>query len=284
VFSAAASSLIVNSCPRLLLILCLLAVASRSESAPFPAFKVGLNDFNFTISSAQSTTNNVRARLGYFSRRTTYNPARERYRVIIPPNYNHDKPFGLMIFMSPFDNPTVPEDWPGVLARNNFLIVLPANAGDKRSSADRVRLALDARYHMPRLYNVDPSRVLISGHGGGARLASVIGVAYADLFPNTATFMGLLFYKPVTIKGNRQLPAAYTPTAGMIAQAKNNRFVFTSVPSTGTHLESVLGSRAFKAEGFHDSHYLELAGNPYRLPGGAVLTRVLRYFGGPGAP
>ncbi|MBG86003.1 MAG: hypothetical protein CMO80_03765 [Verrucomicrobiales bacterium] len=262
-----------------------LASGAFEAGAAYPPFKVGLNDFNFTISSQLSTTNAVKARVGYFSRRTSYNPKRELYRVVVPPNYKHTERFGLLVYMAPFDRPTIPQDWLGVLAKHRLLIVLPANAGDKRSSADRIRMALDARYHMPRMYNVDGSRVIISGHGGGARLASVMGVAYPDQFPNTITFMGLLFYKAVPIKGNRQFPPAYTPDPKMVALAKNNRFLFTSVPATGTHLETVLCyRRGFKAEGFHDAHYMELAGNPYLLPPGKTLDKVLSYFQSPGGP
>ena len=269
--------------PKSVLCLFLLAGSLQLAGAAFPAFRTGLTDLKFTISSPSSTTNGIRERIGYFSRQTTYNPAREIYRIIVPSNYTHERTWGLFIWLDLQDAPRIPSDWPAVLERKGFVTVLPAKAGNRRSSSDRIRLALDARHHMPRLFNIDPTRIVVSGWNGGARIASLLGVAYADQFPNCVPMMGCVFYEQIPLGGNRFFPVAYTPKASLVDQPKGNRFIIVTSPADALRQECQLVYRhGFEANGFRDVRLLNVS-TARALPDARTLGRILDNFQAVGA-
>jgi hypothetical protein len=251
------------------------------DGAGFPAFRTGLSDLRFTVPSPLSTTNGIRDRIGYLSRRNTYNPARENYRIIVPPNYTHQRTWGLFIWLDLNDAPRIPSDWPAVLAQKGFVTVLPSNIGNRRSSSDRFRVALDARHHMPRLFNIDHSRIIVCGWNGGARIASVLGVAYSDQFPNCIPMMGCVFYEQIPLGRNRFFPVAYTPKASFVDRAKGNRFIIVTSPADVLRQEcQLVYQHGFKAGGFRDARLLTVP-TANSLPNGKWLGKILNNFQAP---
>ncbi|MGB0578446.1 MAG: hypothetical protein ACPGVU_01975 [Limisphaerales bacterium] len=257
----------------ILILLC----ALRIEAA-YPPFRTGLSDLRFTVSSPLSTTESIKDRVGRTPRRSTYNPTRELYRVIVPPNYTPSKSWGLIVWVDPFDAPRIPSGWPALLAEKGYLIVLPANAGNRRNSTDRIRLALDARHHMPRLFNIDTRRIIISGWNEGGRIASVVGVAYPDQFPNCIPMMGCFFYDQIPLGRNRFYPVAYTPKASMVDKAKNNRFIIVTTPGDVLGQECKLCyEHGFKAKGFRDVRLVTLP-TSMAMPQARLFRKVLNQF------
>lgn len=260
-----------------------LILQTPDSAAQFPPFRTGLSDLNLTVSSPFSGTNTLQSRIGYVSRRSTYNPAREVYRVIVPQNYTHARTWGLFIWIDMMDSPRFPRDWPSVLAQKGFVTVLLANAGNRRSSGDRIRMALDARHHMPRLFNIDHSRIIVSGWSGGARIASVLGVAYGDQFPNCVPMMGCVFYEQIPLGRNRFFPVAYTPNAAIVNRAKNNRFIIVTSQGDALGLECrLVYEHGFKANGFTDTRLVSVP-TASSLPNGQWLGRILDNFLASGA-
>jgi len=267
----------------LIAVLCLGFYSTESE-AQFPPFRTGVSDLKFTVSSPFSTTNSLRDRIGYVSRRSSYDPAREVYRVIVPPSYTHSRAWGLFIWIDMMDTPRIPRDWPAVLEQKGFVTVLPVRAGNRRSSGDRIRMALDARHHLPRLFNIDHGRIVVSGWSGGARIASALGVAYGDQFPNCLPMMGCVFYERIPLGGNRFFPPAYTPNAAIVNQSRNNRFIIVTSPGDALGLECrLVYQHGFKAKGFTDVRLVSVP-TASALPNGPWLARLLDYFQAAGSP
>lgn len=257
----------------LLLVLC----AVRLDAA-FPTFRTGLSDLRFTVSSPLSKAESIKDRIGYVSRRNTYNPERELYRIIVPQNYTHSRAWGLIVWIDPLDVPRIPSGWPALLAEKGYVIVLPANAGNRRTSTDRIRLALDARHHMPRLFNIDPRRIIITGWNGGGRIASVIGVAYPDQFSNCVPMMGCVFYEQIPLGRNRFFPVAYTPKTSMVDQAKNNRFIIVTSPGDVYGQEcKLVYEHGFKKQGFRDVRLVNVP-TAMAIPQAKWFRKVLEQF------
>ena len=258
-------------------ILLTLGFALRIDAA-YPPFRTGLSDLRLTVSSPLSTAKSIEDRVGRTPRRSSYDPTRELYRVIVPQNYTHAKKWGLIVWIDPFDAPRIPSGWPALLAEKGYLIVLPANAGNRRNSTDRIRLALDARHHMPRLFNIDARRIIITGWNEGGRIASVIGVSYPDQFPNCIPMMGCFFYERIPLGRNRFYPAAYTPKASMVDLAKNNRFIIVTTPGDvlGTECKLVY-EHGFRANGYRDVRLVTLP-TAMAMPQARHFRKVLEQF------
>src|SRR5207248_2287400 len=102
--------------------------------------------------------------------------------------------WGLFIWISASDAPRIPADWEAVLAARKLLFIGAVQSGNKRDILDRIRLAIDANVGMRKRCRIDGRRVYVSGFSGGARVASMVGVAFADLFSGAMPFMGVNFY------------------------------------------------------------------------------------------
>ena len=82
---------------------------------------------------------------------------------------------------------------------------------------------------MRQRFNVDPRRVYISGFSGGGRVASCLGVAYADIFSGAMPFMGVNFYRDVPAPHGKKFRLNYLPHKDLLAIAKKDgRFVLVT--------------------------------------------------------
>ena len=107
--------------------------------------------------------------------------------------------------------PSIPEDWEKVLSEHKLLAIAAYHSGNRRNPASRMQLAVDAAFNMRRRFNITPRRVYISGVSGGGRVASMVGIAYADVFAGTFPIVGVNFYKPMPALGRGPLSPFVRP-------------------------------------------------------------------------
>ncbi|HEV3027823.1 MAG TPA: hypothetical protein VG457_09640, partial [Planctomycetota bacterium] len=107
------------------------------------------------------------------------------------------------------------------------------------------------------------------GFSGGGRIASILAVAYADLFPGGIPFCGANFYLNIPSgEGNKVWPAMYTPAADTLRIAKSTaRYVLV----TGEKDMNLKNTRSvydlgFKKEGFKHAMVLEVPGMGHTPP------------------
>lgn len=107
----------------------------------------------------------------------------ERFFVHVPPGVSSSRSVGLLVFVPAEDTFIgLPAGWAEVLDRNQFVFIAPQNAGNNQTSARRAGLGVMAAMSMLKKYrNIDTKRVFVSGFSGGARTASNIAFAQADL-------------------------------------------------------------------------------------------------------
>ncbi len=129
-------------------------------------------------------------------------PGSEKYYVWVPANYDGSAPFGLMVYISSYEDCTaVPAGWQDVLAKHKMLFVCPQSAGNNcRSQERRNGLALSGALAMKVKYKIDPGRIVAAGISGGARTASDLGFLQSDVFRKTLQDCGTNFCRKVPWK------------------------------------------------------------------------------------
>jgi pimeloyl-ACP methyl ester carboxylesterase len=124
----------------------------------------------------------VRAQLGD-TRTRSLDLAEEKFAVHVPPGPAPERGYGLLVFIPPWPEASLPRDWPRVLDRHGLIFVSAANSGNDAGTLDRrVPLALLGYENIRKRYPLDAERVYVGGLSGGSRVALRVALAYPDLF------------------------------------------------------------------------------------------------------
>jgi predicted esterase len=121
---------------------------------------------------------------------------REQFYLYVPPNYHGRQSFGLIAFVNAADQMAVPNDWKKVLANRKLLYIAPQNVGNNQPVPRRTLAAVVAIRKMSELYKIDPQRVYITGHSGGAKVACIVAYSQPDLIQGVIPMCGFLFPQP----------------------------------------------------------------------------------------
>ncbi len=255
---------------------CPMAADDLAPTAP------GAHTIQFSESAPQSGADEVKMRLHSIENPEPFDLTKDRFQLLIPKSYRPEESWGLFIWISASDAPRIPAEWEAVLASRKLLFVGAFQSGNPRNLFDRVRLAVDANACMRRRYRIDEQRVYVSGFSGGARVASMIGVAFADLFTGTMPFMGVNFYTDLPAGDGKQFGISYIPDDEMLEIAKKKcRFVLV----TGEKDFNRINTRAaeehgFRKEGFASVLYLEVPGLGHAMPEARWLDKGLEFLDG----
>jgi hypothetical protein len=107
---------------------------------------------------------------------------RERFAVYVP-SHSPAEGYGLLVFVPPWENATLPRGWAAILDRHGVIFVSAANSGNEASILDRREpLALLAAHNIMQRFHVDPARTYIGGFSGGSRVALRLALGYPDVF------------------------------------------------------------------------------------------------------
>jgi predicted esterase len=237
-------------------------------------------DQQFTQVAPYSDATNITKHFGFTVPLPEYAITNESFQLKVPKALGTNESWGLLVWISPSDEPSLPAAWDLELAEHHLLFVSPRRSGNARHPLDRFRLALDATCNMCRRYPVDRKRIYIGGFSGGSRIASMLGVAYADVYTGTLCVSGVNFYKDILAAGGQYYPATFTPNPGVLPLGKRGgRFVLL----TGQHDENRanterISTQGFKREGFRNVLYIEAPGLGHEMPPAATLGSALDYL------
>ena len=239
-------------------------------------------EVKFTQMAPYSDDTNLTRHFGYRIDFPAYALTNESFQVLIPVTYSTNKAWGLLVWISPSDDPVLPSDWKVELENRGLLFVAARRSGNERHPMDRFRLALDAACNMCRLYNVDRQRIYIGGFSGGSRMASMLGVAYADIFTGALCICGVNFYKSVAATGGKYFPAMFVPDPGGLSLAKRSRrfVLLTAGHDENRENTQAISTNGFKREGFHHVLYLEVPGMAHAMPDAKVFKQAMEYLAG----
>jgi hypothetical protein len=266
--------------PSLLASALIFTTAFSHAADELPPFAPGIHEIRFTESALQSNAEEVKARLSAAEKPKPFDITRERFHLVVPKNYRPEEAWGLFIWISASDKPQIPADWEATLAARKLLFIGAYQSGNPRSIFDRMRLAIDASVGMRKRYRIDERRVYVSGFSGGARVASMLGVAFADLFTGTMPFMGVNFYTELPADDGKQFGISYIPDDEVLAIAKKKcRYVLV----TGEKDFNRVNTRAaeehgFRKEGFASILCLEVPSLAHAMPKAEWLEKGLDFL------
>jgi hypothetical protein len=119
-----------------------------------------------------------------------YDPARQRYDLFVPPAYQPGKPWPLVLFLSPGDDPLGWGAWQRVCEEHDLFFCSAYGAGEGMAPARRVRIALDVLDDVRRRHAIDPARTYAAGLGDGARLACALAFTLPEYFGGVVSVGG----------------------------------------------------------------------------------------------
>ena len=193
------------------------------------------------------------------------------------------EPHGLFVFISPKDEGSVPGNWQETLEKNGLIWVGPNEAGNRVSTLWRVAVALDSVDLATRRYTIDPDRIYISGHSGGARVASTVAFFHPDRFTGGVYFAGVNWYEPTPAGEGRFLPASIGKPLDSVLELARNRSRHAIVHGTDDTVATYVPSLwdVIKLSDFRTFEYLSVEGHGHGLPDAEWLDRGLAVLDGP---
>lgn len=147
-------------------------------------------------------------------------PAKESWHVYVPEGYTGKEPYGVLVWVAPYDSGEIPYGWQGQLSDHKLIYVAADKSGNDQGVMDRrVPLALTGLVNIMAQYDVDKSRVYVGGFSGGGVTASRIAADYADVFT------GGLFVSTSEGIGSENTPVP--PLERYTGMKEHGRYVFT---------------------------------------------------------
>lgn len=234
----------------------------------------------FAKSPPQSDAEQVRLRLHASEQPPAYDVSKETFEILVPKAYRPSVPHGLFIWISAGNDAKIPQDWGAVLADKKLIFIGARKSGNPRDIFDRVRMAVDANVNLRDLYNVDGRRVYVSGFSGGSRVASMIGVAFGEMFSGAACFMGVNFYADTTGADGKTYGLNYIPDDDVLALAKKFCRYALVTGEKDFNRPNTLGAleTGFIKEGFANARVFDIPGQGHSPPSGDWLRKVLDYL------
>ncbi|XAM00945.1 hypothetical protein OT109_06070 [Phycisphaeraceae bacterium D3-23] len=207
---------------------------------------------------------------------TEYEIEDQTFQAYIPEGYDGSEPFGLLVWVAADDRGVTP--WPNIFDRRKLIVISADNVGDRQNIWKRMGLQLDAVHNMTAQYNIDPQRVYISGCSKGGRIASQLGLVFADVFDGAMPMDGCDWYQQIEVPGRDNVfyrSRFRRPAHRLLRLAKSeNRYVLM----TGERDENRDQTQAFfehgyERAGFEHVWYLEEEGATHCRHSEAFIER-----------
>jgi hypothetical protein len=244
------------------------------------------NTLHFTQPAPYSSQEEIGRRFGYSVVPPDYDLSQERFRVQLPSFEGTNHVRGLLVWLSPGDDGYFPPVWDEELTTHNLILVAPLQCGDERHPIDRLRLALDATCNACRKYRIDRKRIYVGGYAGGARMASMLGIACGDIFTGTLCVGGVNFHLHVPVEGTQYYPGSFYPSPEVVQYARNQgRFVLVTGEGDPNYANiKVVADRGFRRDGFKNVLLLQVQGIGQTTPEPATLEQALAFLEANTAP
>ena len=257
------------------------ALACQGEKRP--PFRAGASDVIFEKSPDLCDADEVKARFRIKDDVGPYDVTKEKFKLVVPKTYTHAAKWGLLVYVNAGDDPGLPAEYEPILEKHKLIAVAAYKSGNGRNFYDRFRMAVDANVNLQARFNIDPKRVYVSGFSGGARIASMLAVAYADIFSGAIPLCGVNFYKDIPSEAGRAWSCNYIPVDEAIQIAKSTgRFVLV----TGEKDMNLQNTRAvfehgFKQEGYKHVQLLEVPAMGHATPPAEWFDKGLNFLDNP---
>lgn len=208
------------------------------------------------------------------------------YAVTVPNDYTPSKPMGLFVWISAGDSGKAPREFVEPLAKHGFIYIGADKTGNNYPGSRRYGAAIDAVTNMVSLYNIDPSRIYVSGNSGGGRCASRIGIMYPEVFTGGAFYViGCDFWDNLEVPGNAKgaFWSGFWPQKDMklIKQAKDHHYVFLTGSKDFNQPGTIAAYKAYMKQGFANCTYIEVPEMGHSTPSSEYFEKGLVFLNSP---
>jgi len=202
------------------------------------------------------------------------------FEVAVPETYAPEKSFGLLVWISPSDSGTPPEEWIDVLAQKNLVFIGAHNSGNARGVAYRLGFALDAVHNITKRYSIDKGRIYVTGFSGGGRTASRAGIAYPDVFTGGIYQGGMDFYRavPDPADAKREFPPTFVKPEGDLfrkVKSESRHVVLVGQKDFNRPSAKAIFDVMVKKEQFTRATYVEMPGKEHEPADAAALGKAI---------
>lgn len=257
------------------------SVLVSAQTASLGKVKLGVRSpITFKDGTPMAEAAQLKMRLRSVETPTALDLSREEFEVIVPKGYKKEVPHGLFIWISPNDKAALPADWEKVLADEKLIFIGALRSGNNRETTARMQLAITANDQVRALYSIDPGRVYISGHSGGSRVASMLAVAYADMFNGAVCFMGANFFFPTQGKDGTTYEARYIPHPEIATQAQSESRIVLVTGDKDFNLDNTKAvyEQGFMANEFKHVKLFDIPGQGHGAPAKDWLEKALKFL------
>lgn len=202
-------------------------------------------------------------------------PQAERWEVHVPPRCAAGARCGVLVWIHPWDDASLPRDWRRVLDDLDLIYVSARRSGNDQDVLDRrVPLALLGLAGVQARWSTDPSRLVVGGFSGGGRVASRIAAGYAEVFS------GGLFVGTADGIGRSEVPVPDEPA--LSALLGRGRYVFLAGGQDPANLDySRSAVRAFHENCVTEAHLIVVPDWHHRTADARWLRRALDRLAAP---
>lgn len=253
------------------------------QAQPFPPFQAGTSDVTFGKSPPYCDADELKARFRSKEDAGPYDVTKERFKLVVPKSYTHAAKWGLLVYVNAGDDPGLPREYEPVLEKHKLIAVAAYRSGNGRNVFDRFRMAIDANVNLQERFNIDPKRVYVSGFSGGGRVASMLGLAYADLFTGAVPLCGVNFYLDIPSEPGRMWQRNFIPVdeAVKIAKATGRFALVTGEKDMNLKNTRAVYEHGFRKEGFRHATVLEVPGMGHATPPAEWFDKALNFLDAP---
>ncbi|MCB1204436.1 MAG: hypothetical protein KDN18_09265 [Verrucomicrobiae bacterium] len=257
--------------------------AEEKDSPQRPLGELTLGEratVHFSESPPQSSDPlQVRYRLMAAEDPPAYEVSKESFEVILPEGWDGKKDLGLFVWIPAGDAPQIPDSWVKILAKHRLVFIGAKRSGNPRNLFDRLRLAIDANHNVRQQLPIDGRRVYVSGFSGGSRVASMLGVAWGEMFSGTICCMGVNFYTDVAAPDGKVYGLSYLPDEELLPLVKRHcRFALVT-GEKDFNRPNTLGAfeNGFLKEGFANVKVFDIPGHGHSPPPAEWLDRAISF-------
>ncbi len=210
-----------------------------------------------------------------------YSLAAESFELYVPKSYTGEKPFGLLVWVSPGPTGNIPADWTELADRHQLICAGANKSGNDRPPFIRLGLALDAAFNIPKLYSIDQARIFVAGLSGGGRVSSMLAMGFPDCFKGGIYLCGSSYYRKMLSteqNGASWRPEFLIPPATVLAIAKKHPHVFITGSTDINREQTQIYSQAYARDGFQQVTYIEVPGMGHQLPEIHWIDKALQFL------